>query len=346
MASFKKRSVPAVRQNSRPKSSAEDEEEEDEPSVMNTMQDIKLGQKMRQKKLGAEFTSDGPVTGTGTDNKSKAKEKTEVAVSSSSIVSLGNTQFESRIDTGMTGVPAQNAAHEKIMEQYIAEQMGAKDSSSSSSSSSSSGIQKPTFTAEDELYRLPDEFKYVVPLQVGKEGGPPRSGVDDESAMVNMSVGIAEVALPIQFKLKNIEDTEMARRSLEDKRSARFRMKNGEPECIPTGSGAAKNAAEASARGVPDTVLATNRFWNARVHGTHQPSEKDKNDGKSSSSGDGTSDVIEKKNEFHRNERGGQGKHEFNKSGGGTGGGGGGGFRKRGNDDAVVQAFKKRQKYL
>ena len=56
---------------------------------------------------------------------------------------------------------------------------------------------------------------------------------------------------------------------------------------------------------------------------------------------------MEKKNEFHRNERGGQGKHEFNKSGSGTGGaGGGGGFRKRGNDDAVVQAFKKRQKYL
>ena len=344
MASFKKRSVPSVRQNSRPKHDEDDEDEDDEPSKLSVMQDIKLGQKMRQKKLGAEFTSDGPVTGTGTENKSKSKEKTEVAASSSSIVSLGNTQFESRIDTGMTGVPAQNVAHEKIMEQYIAEQMGSKVNSSSSRSS---GVQKPMLTAEDELYRLPDEYKYVIPLQSGKEGEAPRSGVDDESAMVNMSVGIAEVALPIQFKLKNIEDTEMARRSLEDKRSARFRMKNGEPECIPMGGGgAAKNAAAASARGVPDTVLATNRFWNARVHGTHQQPEKDKNDGKSNSSGDGASVVVEKKNEFHRNERGGQGKHEFNKSGSGTGGAGGGGFRKRGNDDAVVQAFKKRQKYL
>ena len=343
MASFKKRSVPAVRQNSRPKSAHNDaEDDDDEPSYLSTMQDIKLGQKMRQKKLGAEFTSDGPVTGTGMENKSKAKEKIEASVSSSSTVSLGNTQFESRIDMGMTGVPTQNAAHEKIMEQYIADQMGSKDSNSSSSS----GTQKPVLTADDELYRLPDEYKYVIPSESTKDGGPPRSGIDDESAMVNMSVGIAEVALPIQFKLKNIEDTEAARRSLEDKRSARFRMKNGVPECIPMGGGAVKNAAEASARGVPDTVLATNRFWNARVHGTHQP-EKDKNDGKSSSSGDGAGEVVEKKNEFHRNERGGQGKHEFHKSGSGTGGGaGGGGFRKRGNDDAVVQAFKKRQKYL
>ena len=212
----------------------EDEDEEPSSSLLNTVHDIKLGQKLRQKKIGAEFTSDGPAT--GTESKSKHAVKKEGASSSSSSSSsstmLGNTQFESRIDTGLSG--ANPIAHEKIMEQYIKEKMGVNDESSSSNSDTG----KPVPTADDELYRLPDDIRRAGQIPNAAPVGEPKQGVDDESAMVSMSISIAEVALPIGFKLQNIEETEHARQKLEAKYH----------------------------RGVGNTVLATSRFWNPAVH--------------------------------------------------------------------------------
>ncbi|XP_062084977.1 protein COP1 SUPPRESSOR 2 [Humulus lupulus] len=58
--------------------------------------------------------------------------------------------------------------------------------------------------AEDELYKIPDHLK------VKKR--------NSEESSTQWTTGIAEVQLPIEYKLKNIEETEAAKKLLQEKR--------------------------------------------------------------------------------------------------------------------------------
>ncbi|PON88805.1 Hepatocellular carcinoma-associated antigen [Trema orientale] len=58
--------------------------------------------------------------------------------------------------------------------------------------------------AEDELYKIPDHLK------VKKR--------NSEESSTQWTTGIAEVQLPIEFKLRNIEETEAAKKLLQEKR--------------------------------------------------------------------------------------------------------------------------------
>lgn len=339
MASFKKRNGGApIAARKRVEENDDDdvEDAEQSSSLLNTVHDIKLGQKLRQKKLGAEFTSDGPATGTGTDNKSKPALNKKVASSSSTM--LGNTQFESRVDTGLSG--ANPIAHEKIMEQYIKDKMGVSDESSSSSTSDKG---KAVLTADDELYRLPDEIRMAGQVPTAAMADAPKLGVDDESAMTSMSISIAEVALPIGFKLRNMEETEQARQKLENNKAGKYYRDAANVDAIPTAFGV-PNAARLINRYVPDTALATNRFWNATSHRRYYQDtryQSSSTSSSSSSSGGGGGGGG-----GHSNTTGGnrQGQHQFNKSEGG-GAPKEGGHQKRSNDDRFMQEFKKRQKF-
>ncbi|GMP48498.1 hypothetical protein CsSME_00015827 [Camellia sinensis var. sinensis] len=58
--------------------------------------------------------------------------------------------------------------------------------------------------AEDELYKIPEHLKV--------------KRRNSEESSTQWTTGIAEVQLPIEFKLKNIEETEAAKKLLQEKR--------------------------------------------------------------------------------------------------------------------------------
>ena len=78
-----------------------------------------------------------------------------------------------------------------------------------------------------------------------------------------MSLGIAEVALPISFKLSNIEATEDGRRKVEMERHARHNNKIGSARHLDSGQ------ADIQATG-------TARFWNPSMSSFIQQQEKDR----------------------------------------------------------------------
>ncbi|KAI3850844.1 hypothetical protein MKW92_015392 [Papaver armeniacum] len=72
--------------------------------------------------------------------------------------------------------------------------------------------------AEDELYVIPDHLK------VKKR--------NLEESSTQWTTGIAEVQLPIEYKLRNIEETEAAKKLLQEKRLAgRTKMRAGNALC-------------------------------------------------------------------------------------------------------------------
>ena len=59
--------------------------------------------------------------------------------------------------------------------------------------------------AKARLYELPEHLKAVAPR------GPKLDADVGEGGMMLAGTGISEVALPMEFKIKNIEDTERAK---------------------------------------------------------------------------------------------------------------------------------------
>lgn len=80
-----------------------------------------------------------------------------------------------------------------------------------------------------------------------------------------MSLGIAEVALPISFKLSNIEATEMSRKKVESERHAKSEDRKIRGVSVQPSSGTADIAA-----------TGTTRFWNSSMSSFVQHQEKDK----------------------------------------------------------------------
>ena len=88
---------------------------------------------------------------------------------------------------------------------------------------------------------------------------------DSSSGDQFMSLGIAEVALPISFKLSNIEATEMSRRKVESERHAKSEDRKLRGYSAQPSSGTADIAA-----------TGTTRFWNSSMSSFVQHQEKDK----------------------------------------------------------------------
>ena len=322
MASFKKRSAPpsaTLRRNN-----ADDDGDDDYVDISM----IKMGQQLREKTKGTEFTNNaigcgGDVSKSKASGSSSSSSASSSSSSSSSSTMLGSTAFESRIDTGLSGAPS--IAHEKIMQQYI-------EDSLSKSSASSSSASAPAPTAEDELYRLPDEIKVVGKAAGGAVVSSSSSkaasdGADDASLMVAMSLGIVEVALPAPFRKQNLDATEAARRQVEVQREARYRQKHDGGDDAGTGA-AAMTAGAGTApgyRGVPNTTLATNRFFRPQPQiptANSNPTTTNGNSGGGDiSSGGGNSS--------------GQHRHMFNSDKPGT-------HKRKTADDRVYEEFKRK----
>lgn len=85
----------------------------------------------------------------------------------------------------------------KYVEQELAKKRGRNINKSDQ-------VENDIKSAEDELYKIPEHLK--VKKRTSDEGS------------TQWTTGIAEVQLPIEYKLKNIEETEAAKKLLQEKR--------------------------------------------------------------------------------------------------------------------------------
>lgn len=105
--------------------------------------------------------------------------------------------------------------------------------------------------------------------------GAEASGGEDTSMMA-WSLGLAEVALPISFKIKNIEETEKARRKLEEGRAANRAaarqqqlgygaqgLASSAYEAV--GAAVSTSTASSSSSSSSSSLLAAARFWPAHL---------------------------------------------------------------------------------
>lgn len=156
---------------------------EDEDERRLTLEEIKFQQKQRERKSGVAAGELIPPVG----GLMKPQEKVDGEGKKEELV-LQDTFAQE------TAVTVEDPNMLKYVEQELAKNRG-RDS----------GIKtEENKPAEDDLYVIPEHLK------VRRRNG--------EESSTQWTTGIAEVQLPIEFKLKNIEETEAAKKELQDKR--------------------------------------------------------------------------------------------------------------------------------
>eukprot|EP00752_Nemacystus_decipiens_P012937 g11450.t1 len=147
-----------------------------------------------------------------------------------------STMIESAFKSGGTGGwgaaadTAGSVPHEQLMEQYVKDKMrgeedgkGGGDGEGGVSGGAGAGNM---LSEEDRLYTIPEDFKKKVEeakqeFDTGANKGDEMDGEVGSGAQIAWNTGLAEIALPIEFKLKNMEDTLAARDKMESVRAAR-----------------------------------------------------------------------------------------------------------------------------
>lgn len=133
---------------------------------------------------------------------SQDKDKTS-ATEQTAIVNTVLGAFSVHVDNGLQ--PAIPHAH--IMEKYINEKLHVP----AEVSTTSDKVKKPRL--DEELYQIPANLE-VDPLHIPGVHNPiSKVKMEEDGVVSSWSTGIAEVALPISYKLKNIEATEVATKS-------------------------------------------------------------------------------------------------------------------------------------
>ncbi|KAL5981749.1 hypothetical protein ACLOJK_015812 [Asimina triloba] len=160
-------------------------------SVSLALEEVKFLQKQRERKSGipAFPTVQAAVGGLAP----KAGEKGEVGDGEKDDLVLQDTFAQE------TAVTIEDPNMLKYVEQELAKKRGKNINSANQA-------ENDLKSAEDELYAIPEHLK------VKKR--------NSEESSTQWTTGIAEVQLPIEFKLKNIEETEAAKKLLQEKRLA------------------------------------------------------------------------------------------------------------------------------
>ncbi|WZZ56310.1 hypothetical protein YC2023_056417 [Brassica napus] len=174
----------------------EEEEEEDDQSKAASseeeekrrlaLEEVKFLQKLRERKLGIPALS----TAQNSTGKGKPAEKAEAEGEKEELV-LQDTFAQE------TAVLIEDPNMVKYVEQELAKKRG-------KSLEDAEEVENELKRVEDELYKIPDHLK------VKKRSS--------EESSTQWTTGIAEVQLPIEYKLKNIEETEAAKKLLQEKR--------------------------------------------------------------------------------------------------------------------------------
>ena len=177
----------------------DDDEDGGEGVDNKTLEDVKFEQQMRRRQLGVDAKSllKKPVKASSTaaaasSSSSSAAVASGVLPSVSQTFSAAGTNMD--LDIGSN-------PHESIMETYVAEQLGLNKAEG--------GPSAAPLTADEKLYRVPEEIRALEGRQA-----------DDVAALsseaeAGIYAGMAEVALPASFRLKNLQETEKAMRELE-----------------------------------------------------------------------------------------------------------------------------------
>ncbi|KFK42602.1 hypothetical protein AALP_AA1G016700 [Arabis alpina] len=150
------------------------------------LEEVKFLQKQRERKLGVPVLS--PTQ--NSVGKVKAVEKVEVEGEKEELV-LQDTFAQE------TAVLIEDPNMVKYIEQELAKKRG-------KNLDDAEEVENELKRVEDELYMIPDHLK------VKKRSS--------EESSTQWTTGIAEVQLPIEYKLKNIEETEAAKKLLQEKR--------------------------------------------------------------------------------------------------------------------------------
>ncbi|XP_068660112.1 protein COP1 SUPPRESSOR 2 [Aristolochia californica] len=167
-----------------PDNDAESENEEERKSAL---EEIKFLQKQRERKRGLPAMPTAQTAGSavrkGTDKNEGDGEKEELV--------LQDTFAQE------TAVTVEDPNMLKYVEQELSKKRG---KNIDANNQDESDLKR----ADDELYVIPEHLKV-------KRRNP-------EESSTQWTTGIAEVQLPIEYKLRNIEETEAAKKLLQDKR--------------------------------------------------------------------------------------------------------------------------------
>ncbi|CAH9140359.1 unnamed protein product [Cuscuta epithymum] len=179
-----------------------DEEEDDEQDRRSALEEIKFLQKQREKKLGipAIPTAAQPAPGGGPGVSSNG---IAGALVSKPVSDKGEGDVE-KDDLVLQDTFAQETAvmvEDPNMLRYIDQALAKKRGKDISVTNEADAEVK---AADDELYQIPEHLKV--------------KRRNSEESSTQWTTGIAEIQLPIEYKLKNIEDTEAAKKVLQEKR--------------------------------------------------------------------------------------------------------------------------------
>ncbi|KNA24256.1 hypothetical protein SOVF_017410 [Spinacia oleracea] len=165
---------------------AEDNVSDDEEERRLALEEVKLLQKQRERRSGIAANT----TPQSSNVVTKLGEKVETDGDKEELV-LQDTFAQE------TAVMIEDPNMVKYIEQELAKKRGKNINATEQS-------ENELTLAEEELYKIPDHLK------VKKR--------NSEESSTQWTTGIAEIQLPIEYKLKNIEETEAAKKFLHEKR--------------------------------------------------------------------------------------------------------------------------------
>lgn len=169
---------------------------DDESERRLALEEIKLLQKQRERKSGipATLTLQQSQPGISSGLAAKAVDKNDT----------GGGDGADKDDLVLQDTFAQETAvldEDPNMVKYIEQELAKKRGRNIDEEDQ---VENELKRAEDELYTIPDHLK------VKKR--------NSEESSTQWTTGIAEIQLPIEYKLKNIEETEAAKKLLQEKR--------------------------------------------------------------------------------------------------------------------------------
>ncbi|KAJ9696793.1 hypothetical protein PVL29_008816 [Vitis rotundifolia] len=162
---------------------------EDEEERRLALEEVKFLQKQRERKLGIPAISTLQTTSVAPTK--KVAEKNEGPDGDKEELVLQDTFAQE------TAVMVEDPNMLKYVEQELAKKRGRNIDATNQ-------VGNDLKRAEDELYVVPEHLKV--------------KRRNSEESSTQWTTGIAEVQLPVEYKLRNIEETEAAKKLLQDKR--------------------------------------------------------------------------------------------------------------------------------
>lgn len=164
-------------------------------SIRLALEEVKFLQKQREKRSGIPALPTAAqnkvaVSATGGLVPKKVSDKTEADGEKDELVLQDTFALE-------TAVMVEDPNMLRYVEQELAKKKG-------KNMDAADRVENEVKQAEDELYNIPEHLKV--------------KRRNSEESSTQWTTGIAEIQLPIEYKLKNIEETEAAKKLLQEKR--------------------------------------------------------------------------------------------------------------------------------